>query len=130
MSEISGGALEALARAISERLQAVVPEGALPNIPGDVFVQLDLFVDRDGALEDNLVHASHNILNHVQDEIIRDLKEGWPRAVDGKPGGRDSGKDLPDYEAAVNARFRPESDRSGGVAQATLALSFGVVRGD
>ena len=101
MAELSAEALDALADAISERLQAVVPEGAYPNITDNVWLQLDLFVNQDGTLEGNLVHASHNILNHVQDEIIRDLKEGWPLAVDGSPGERDSGKDLPDYEAAV-----------------------------
>lgn len=101
MAELSGDALDELARAISERLQAVVPEGASPNIAGDVWIRIDAFVDRDGNLEDSLVHASHNILNHVQDEIIRDLEEGWPRAVTGVSGEIDSGKDLPDYEAAV-----------------------------
>ena len=101
MAELSGEALDALARAISERLQVVVPEGASPSITANVWMQLDLFVDRDVTLEANLVHASHNILNHVQDEIILDLKEGWPRAVDATPGERDSGKNLPDYQAAV-----------------------------
>ena len=101
MAELSGEALDALAQAISGRLQAVVPRGASPSIAANVWMQLDLFVDRDMTLEANLVHASHNILNHVQDEIILDLKEGWPRAVDATPGERDSGENLPDYEAAV-----------------------------
>ncbi len=101
MSELSREALDALAQAISERLQAVVPEGASPSIAGDVWYQLDFFVNQPGAFDDNLVHASLNFLTHAQDEIIRDLKEGWPRSVDAKPGERDSARDLPEGEAAV-----------------------------
>lgn len=102
MAEPSGEALDALARAISERLQAVVPEGASPNIAGDIWSQLDV-VDQHGlgSFEDNFASVSVNILNDVQDQIMRDLKGGWSRAANGVPGEKDSGKDLPEVEAAV-----------------------------
>ncbi|CAA9460086.1 MAG: hypothetical protein AVDCRST_MAG02-2140 [uncultured Rubrobacteraceae bacterium] len=64
MARLSDRELGALARAISGRLQAVVPEGG-------------------------------------KTEIARDPKKRWPRAANGTPGVRDSGKDFPDPEAAV-----------------------------
>lgn len=101
MAGLSGEALDALAQAISERLQAAVPEGVSPSIPADVRMVLETVVNQAGTFEENLLVASESILSGVQDQIIRDLKEGWPRSVDGTPGGRDSGKDLPAEEAAV-----------------------------
>lgn len=102
MAQLSDRELDALARAISKRLQAVVPEGASPSV-GVVGVryQLDVLINQAGSFEDNLVMTSESILSHAQDEIVRDLKEGWPRAVNGTPGVRDSGKDLPEPDAAV-----------------------------
>lgn len=102
MAELSGKALDALAEAISERLQAVVPEGASPNVStAYVWHQLDGIVNQPGDLEYYLLSASEGILSDFQDQIMRDLKEGWPRSVDGTPGERDPGKDLPTWEAAV-----------------------------
>lgn len=101
MAELSGEALDALAQSISERLQAVVPEGASPSNAGDVRMVLGAVVNQAGTFEENLLVASEAILSGVQDRIIRDLKEGWPRSVDGRPGERDSGEDLPMWEAAV-----------------------------
>ncbi len=62
---------------------------------------LGAVVNQAGTSEENLLVASEAILSGVQDQIIRDLKEGWPRSVDGRPGERDSGEDLPMWEAAV-----------------------------
>ena len=74
----------------------MVPEGAFPNVSvGYVWWQLDGIVNQPGDFEFYLLSASEGILSGVQDEIIRDLKEGWPRSVDGMPGERDSGEDLP-----------------------------------
>ena len=56
------------------------------------------FVNQPGGSEENLLTVSSFILSPVQDEVIRDLKEGWPRSVDGT---RDSGNDLPMPEVAV-----------------------------
>lgn len=79
MAELSDQALDALACAISERLQTVVPEAASPSVSAaDVWWRLDALVSQAGDFEDNLVAASLSILNHAQDEIIRDLMEGWP----------------------------------------------------
>ncbi len=44
--------------------------------------------------------APGSMLSHARDEILRDLEEGRPRAVDGPPGARDSGGDLPEPDAA------------------------------
>ena len=102
MAELSGEALDVLARAISGRLQAVVPEGASPSVGvADIRYQLDVLVNQAGSFEDNLVMTSESILSQAQDEVVRELKEGWPRAVDGIPGVRDFGKDLPEPNAAV-----------------------------
>jgi len=60
-----------------------------------------VLVDQAGTFEDSLVMTSESPLSHAQDEILRDPKEGWPRAVDGTPGERDSGKDLSLPDAAV-----------------------------
>lgn len=108
MAELSGEALDALAQAISERLQAVVPEGASPSIAADVWMLLDELVNQAGSFEENLLNASERILSGVRDHIIRDLEEGWPRAVDGTPGERDAGEDLPTEEVAVvSGKLRP-----------------------
>jgi hypothetical protein len=67
----------------------------------DVRYQLDVPVNQAGSFEGNLVMTSEFVLSHVEDEILRDLEEGWPRAVDGTLGARDSGKDLPEPDAAM-----------------------------
>ena len=101
MAEISDEALDALAQAFCERLQVVVPEGAYPSV-GAAYVwhQLDGIVNQPGGPESYLLGASEGILSDFQDQIIRDLKEGWPRSVNGNPGERDAGIDLPQPEAA------------------------------
>ena len=101
MAGLSARTLDALARAISERLRAVVPEGAYPTIPTANEVLLYDRANEPGGLEDKLVDPCQMILSDVQDQIIRDLKEGWPRSVDAKPGERDPARDLPEGEAAV-----------------------------
>jgi hypothetical protein len=102
VADLSDHDLDALALAISGRLQAVVPEGTSPSVGvAGVRYQLDVLVNQPGRFEDNLVIASESILSHAQDEIMRDLKEGWPRAVDGTPGIRNPGKDLPWPNVAV-----------------------------
>ena len=102
MAELSDRELDALARSISGRLRAVVPEGASPSVDvAYVRYQLDALVNQAGSFEDNLAMASESILSHAQDEIVRDLKEGWPRALHGTPGARDSGRDLPEPNTAV-----------------------------
>ena len=102
MAELSDHELDALALAISGRLQAAVPEGTPPSVGvAGVRYQLDVLVNQPGRFEDNLVIASESILSHAQDWIMRDPKEGWPRAVDGTPGVRDPGRDLPWPNVAV-----------------------------
>lgn len=103
MAEIPAEALDALAWAISERLQAVVPTGAFPNVSaGHVGYQLDILLDRPGVWDrDDLAMVSANVLDDAQDQITRDLKEGWPWAMDGTPDTLDSAKDLPMPGAAV-----------------------------
>ena len=78
-----------------------MPEGGSPGIAAEVRMVLDAVANQAGTLEENLLVASEGILSGVQDQVIRDLEEGWPRSVDGAPGERDSGKDLPMWGAAV-----------------------------
>jgi hypothetical protein len=102
VAELSDHELDALAFVIFGRLQAVVPEGASPSVGvAGVRYQLDVLVNQPGRFEDNLVIASESIRSHAQGQIMRNLKEGWPRVVDGTPGVRDSGKDLPWPDVAV-----------------------------
>ncbi len=79
-----------------------MPKGASTGVGvADVRYQLDVPVNQAGSFEDNLVMTSESVLSRVQDEIVRDLEEGWPRAVDGTLGARDLGNDLPEPDAAV-----------------------------
>ncbi len=73
------------------------------RVPGvaDARYRPDVPINQAVSFEGNLVVASGSILSHARDEILRDLGEGWPRAVDGPPGARDSGGDLPEPNAAV-----------------------------
>ncbi len=105
MAQVPPEALDALAREITERLEAVVPAGASPEagITG-VRSKLEALVNQPGGgLRDNVLIAAHAILSHVQDEIARDLKTGWPRPAGGVAGTRNRGEDLPWGEAEISS---------------------------
>jgi hypothetical protein len=68
VAELSDRELDALARAVSRRLRAVVTEGASPSGgASDVGLRLGELVNQAGSLENNLVAASEAILSHAQD---------------------------------------------------------------
>lgn len=104
MAQVSPEALDALTRAIAERLEAVVPAEASPEagITG-IRSKLEALVNQPGEPQDNVLIAAHAILSHVQDEITRDLKTGWPRPAGGVAGVRDRGEDLPWGEAEISS---------------------------
>ena len=102
MTGLSEEALDALSQAVSERLTAVVPEGASPDISAvHVWWQLDGVLNQPGVFEDDAVDPYINVLNDAQDQIMRDLKEGWPRSVAGTPGKPDPANILPEAQATI-----------------------------
>ena len=105
MANLSSRELDALARAISERLRDAVPEGTSAGCSvADVWWRLDALVNQAGDVRDNLLTASYSILSHAQDEVIRDLAEGWPRvarAVGNVSREGDPGTALPQPGAEV-----------------------------
>jgi hypothetical protein len=103
---------------MSEQLSDAVPEGSFPPSArlDDLEWRLGTITDQAGKFEENLLAAALSVLSHVQDEVVRELREGWP-VVDADGTTRERGALLPLPEASVeDGMLMLRYERSGKVA--------------